>query len=407
MHGLHIAMVALAWVLAAAWLTRLAEALAGFPRLPHLLRPEFDAIPEGRPRVAVIVPARNEAANIRRCVESILGQDYGHLCVFAIDDRSTDTTGMLLDELARTYTAGRLQVLHVTELPAGWLGKTHAMALAARTAIESYGPDYLLFTDADIDFAPDAIRRSLVAALRGRTDHFVTLPTTLARSSGEAIVLAFLQLIGMWAVRTWRVADANARRDAIGVGAFNMLRTGVYQRIGGFEALRMEVLEDLTLGRMIKMAGFRQQVGVAPGLVSVHWAAGVLGIVRGMTKNFFAVFRYRVPLLLLASLGTAVLCIGPAAMLAIPGGRIPGLLAWAAATGLYAISSRVSRLPLWCALFLPIAAALVVYAMVRSTVVTLLRGGVLWRGTFYSLNELRGQHLPQTVGWRSNSPGPE
>jgi hypothetical protein len=92
-------------------------------------------------------------------------------------------------------------------------------------------------------------------------------------------------------------------------------------------------------------------------------------------------------------------------MLTVRGARIPGLLAWAAATGLYAISSRVSRLPLWCALFFPIAAALVVYAMARSTVVTLFRGGVIWRGTFYSLEELRGQHLPRTVGWSGNSPG--
>jgi len=163
----------------------------------------------------------------------------------------------------------------------------------------------------------------------------------------------------------------------------------VYQQIGGFEALRMEVLEDLTLGRIVKAAGFRQQVGVAPGIVSVHWAAGVWGILRGMTKNFFAVFQYRIALLLFASLGIALLCIGPAVLLTIPGARVPALLAWAAAAGLYAVSSRVSRLPLWCSLFLPVAAVLVVYAMVRSAIVTLARGGVIWRGTFYPIDELR------------------
>jgi hypothetical protein len=160
----------------------------------------------------------------------------------------------------------------------------------------------------------------------------------------------------------------------------------------------MEILEDLTLGRVVKTAGFRQQVGVAPGLVSVHWASGVLGIIRGMTKNFFAVFQYRIPLLLLASLGVAILCIGPAATLLARGARLPALLAWASATGLYAISSRVSRLPLWCALFLPLAAVLVVYAMGRSTLITLVRGGVSWRGTFYSLDELRGHHLARKIG---------
>lgn len=398
MHGLHLAVVVLAWGIAVAWLTRWAEAATGFPKLPHLLRPEFDSMPEGAPRVAVIVPARNEAANIRSCVESLLRQDYAPLCVFAVNDRSTDTTGALLDELAMAHAGGRLRVLHVAELPPGWLGKTHAMAVAAEAAIESCRPDYLLFTDADIDFAPDAIRRSLVAAVRSRADHFVTLPTTLAKSAGEAVVLSFLQLIGMWAVRTWRVADAKARRDAIGVGAFNLLRADVYRQIGGFEALHMEVLEDLTLGRMVKAAGLRQQVGVAPGLVSVHWAAGVRGIIHGMTKNFFAVFHYRIGLLLLAGLGIAVLCVAPAILLALPGARVAALLAWAAAAGLYAISSRVSRLPPWCSFFMPVAAALVVYAMLRSSLVTLARGGVIWRDTFYPLQDLRRHHRSRRAG---------
>lgn len=404
MSGLHTAAVVLAWAIALGWLTRLVEALSGFPKLLQLLNPEFDEEPEGSPRVAVIVPARNEAANIAACLQSLLAEDYAQLVVIAVDDRSTDGTGALLDGFVSHSMPGRLQVLHVTELPEGWLGKTHAMAIAAQTAIASLQPDYLLFTDADIHFAPQAIRRSLVAAVRTRADHFVALPTTIAKTAGEAVALSYLQLIGMWAVRTWRVADPKAKRDAIGVGAFNLLRTDVYRKIGGFEALRMEVLEDLTLGRMLKYAGFRQRVGIAPGLVSVHWAAGVRGIIRGLTKNFFAVFEYRLPLLLTALIATAVLCIGPLVALAVPGARLPALVAWGAATGMYSISSRVSRLPLWCAAFLPVGAAVVAYAMLRSALVTLVRGGVTWRGTFYPLEELRRHHSVRKIGWTGLSP---
>jgi glycosyltransferase involved in cell wall biosynthesis len=407
MHALHIGAVVMAWVIALAWITRLAEAVAGFPRLPHIWASEYDTNPEGNPTVTVVVPARNEAGNIAACIRSLLGQDYAHVHVLAVNDRSTDGTGAVLDQLAAGDSAVRLRVLHVTELPPNWLGKTHAMALAARMAIDAQKPDYLLFTDADIQFAPDAVRRSLVAAVRSGADHFITLPTTIAKTAGEAVVLAYLQVIGMWAARTWRVADPKAKRDAIGVGAFNMLRTEVYERMGGFESLRMEVLEDLTLGRLIKRAGFRQRVAVAPGMVSVHWAAGVSGIVRGMTKNFFAVFEYRVPILLFASLATAVLCIGPLVLLAVPGARLPALLAWAAATGLYGVSSRVSRLPMWCAAFLPAGAVVVVYAMIRSTLVTLIRGGVTWRGTFYSLQELRQHHSRRKVGSDALSADPK
>lgn len=386
---LHFGALALAWTIAAAWVTRLLEAIVGFPKVPHLRETQFDAVPDGNPTVAVIVPARNEAANIRNCIDSVLAQDYPPIEVFAVDDRSTDETGGILEELAAGATGGRLHILHVNVLPERWLGKTHAMALGANRALESCAPTYLLFTDADIEFAPNAIRRSLVAAIRERADHFVTFPTTIAKNAGEAVLLAFLQVIGMWAARAWRVADPEAKRDAIGVGAFNMLRTDAYQALGGFETLRMEVLEDLTLGRLVKAAGLRQQVGVAPGMVSVHWAAGVLGIVRGMTKNFFAVFEYRISLVLLATVGTGLLCIGPAWFLALQGLRLPALVAWTAAAGLYGISSRISRLPLWCAAFLPLAAALAIYAILRSTAVTLVRGGVTWRGTFYSLDDLR------------------
>ena len=392
MQGFHTAMQALSWMIAAAWLGKLVEAAAGFGAIPCLWAPEFDRAPEGNPSVAVVIPARNEAAKVRACIESLLLQDYPNLKVIAVDDRSTDATGSILDESEASDQTGRLKVLHVGELPAGWLGKTHAMALAARFAIDHYAVDYLLFTDADIQFSREALRRALVAAIRSRADHFVTLPTTIAKTWGEAMVLAYLQVLGMWAVRTWRVPDPKAKRDAIGVGAFNLLRTEAYQQIGGFEALRMEVLEDLTLGRLMKHQGFRQRVGIAPGLVSVHWAAGVTGIIRGMTKNFFAVFHYRLPVVLLATTATAILCIGPAVGLAIPEARLPSLLAWAGAAGMYAISRRASWLSVWYASLLPVAAALVVYAMLRSTLVTLVHGGVTWRGTFYSLDELRRHH---------------
>ena len=403
MHGFHTALEVLAWLVAAAWSLKLGEAAIGFPQIPRLWDPEFDDVPQDPPRLVVIVPGRNEEANIRSCILSLLAQDYPNLRIVAVNDRSTDRTGTILEELAAADTTSKLRAIHISDLPPGWLGKTHAMALAARRAIELHSPEYLLFTDADIEFAPQAVRRSVAAAIRTRADHFVTLPTTISKSHGESAVLACLQVLGMWAVRTWRVADPEAKRDAIGVGAFNLVRTEAYKELGGFEALRMEVLEDLTLGRLMKRRGFRQAVGIAPGLVSVHWAAGVFGIVRGMTKNFFAVFEYRLWVLLLATLATALVCIGPAFFLAIPGARLPGLLAWACAAGVYAVSGRVSRLSVNYAALMPVGAAIVVWAMLRSALITLARGGVNWRGTFYPLKELRDHHA-ERHNWAAGTP---
>jgi glycosyltransferase involved in cell wall biosynthesis len=385
MHGvLSIA----AWLIALAWLYKLAEAARGLPSVPNLLEARFDGAPVESPSVAVIVPAKNEAAGVKACLESLVGQDYSNLRVIAVDDRSTDETGAIMDRAAAAH-AERLEVMHVAVLPAGWLGKTHAMATAARQAIAEHGPDYLLFTDGDIVFRRDALRRSLVAAVASEADHFVVMPTTVAKSRGEAMLLSFFQTMSMWGVRTWRVADPRAKRDAIGVGAFNLIRRDVYQRLGGFDATPMEVLEDLTLGRRVKAAGLRQQVATAPGMVSVHWAEGVAGLVNGLTKNMFAVFRFRPVLVIGAAVWLMLFCFGPLVFLGVRGARAPGAITLACIAGLYGLSSRTSRIsPVYAGLY-PVSTALVLYSMARSMAVTLQDGGVTWRGTFYPLAELR------------------
>jgi glycosyltransferase involved in cell wall biosynthesis len=395
MHLLSLALIVAAWLIAFAWLYKLLEAARGLATVPNLTAAAYDVAPAGSPSLAVIVPARNEAEDIAACLKSLLNQDYANLRIIAVDDRSTDGTGTIMGELALAHS-DRLEVLTVTELPANWLGKTHAMALAARTAIETHQPDYLLFTDADILFRPDALRRALAQALATQADHFVLLPTTLVNTRGEGMLLSFLQVMSMWAIRVWRVEDPGAKRDALGVGAFNLMRTPVYQQLGGFEAAAMEILEDLELGQRVKRAGLRQRAATGPGMVCVHWAAGARGIVTGMTKNLFAVFRFRTELLLAAAGGMVLFCLAPIAFLALPGARVAGLLMAVSVVGLYALSSRTSRISPAYAPTLPVAAAVVVYSMLRSMGITLLRSGVTWRGTFYPLKELR-QHAKRRI----------
>lgn len=388
MHLLSSTLNVVAWLIALAWLYKFVEAARGLRTVPNLLTPECDTSPAGNPMLTVIVPARNEAEDIAGCLESLLRQDYPNLRIIGVDDRSTDETGAIMERLARGHS-DRLELIHVMELPPGWLGKTHAMALAARTAIERHQPDYLLFTDGDIFFRPDAIRRALVEAAVTQADHFVVLPTTLSKTFGEGMLLSFLQVMSMWSIRIWRVADPGAKRDALGVGAFNMIRTSVYQQIGGFDAAAMEILEDLDLGKRVKSAGYRQRVATGPGMVSVHWAAGALGIVTGMTKNLFAVFRFSIELLLGAAAWMVAFCIAPVFFLAHHGTRVAGVLTLVSAAGLYGLSSRTSRISPFHVLTLPIAAAVVVYSMLRSMVISVWRGGVTWRGTFYPLKDLR------------------
>jgi glycosyltransferase involved in cell wall biosynthesis len=374
----------LAWLIAAAWLWKGIEAARGLPRITDIAESKYDTMPMGTPSLAVIVPARNEEADVTGCLRSLLDQDYGNLQIIAVNDRSTDRTGELMEELA-VERPEKLRVLHIKELPPGWLGKTHAMAVAARDTVSQY----LLFTDADVVFRSDTMRRCLVEAVATSADHFVTLPTPEIKSCGEGMLLGFLQVLGLWITRPWRVADPSSMRDSVGIGAFCLLRSPAYRQIGGFEALRMEVLEDLNLARRIKRMGLRQRAALSSGMVRVHWAAGAMGVVRVMTKNLFAFFDFRAFLLLGCCAAVALFFLLPIAGLFLPATLIPGLIAIASIAWIYRLTGRLSGISPWYATLFPLSVALFIYSLLRSMLVTLWQGGVTWRGTFYSLTELR------------------
>ncbi len=381
-------MTVAAWAVAVAWVGRTAAAARGLRRVPDLLRLPVDCLPAGLPLVTVIVPARNEEAAVAGCLRSLLDQDYPRTHVIAVNDRSTDSTGSLVDALAAEQPA-RLTVLHVRDLPAGWLGKTHAMALAAEHAGSTEQPDWLLFTDADILFAPSAIRLALTEAVAHTADHLVVPPTPILVGAGEAGLLGLFQLMGSWGVRLWRVPDPRSRRDVLGIGAFGLVRASAYAQIGGFAALRLAVLEDLGLARAIKAAGLRSRVAFGTGLIRLRWAEGAFGLVNVLTKNLFALFAFQPLLLLGGCTGIMMLTIAPLIGLCFSGTRLPSTLAIAAIAGMYGLLARYSRLPFWSFLLYPLGALLLVYSLVRSMTTTLRQGGVLWRGTFYPLAELR------------------
>ena len=386
--SLRIGLQIVAWLVAIAWLYRLVTVWRGLPQVADLLASQFDALPDGMPSLAVVLPARNEAADVQNSLRALVVQDYPNLRVIAVNDRSTDETGRLMREVA-AESPERLSVIDITELPTGWLGKTHAMARAA-AEVEA---DYLLFTDADVLFRSDALRRSLCCAVREQADHFVTLPTTIIRRWDEAALLGFFQLMGLWAVRLWRIPDAQSR-DALGVGAFNLIKRTAYEQVGGFGALRMEIIEDVGLARRVKNAGLRSQVAFGHGLVSLHWASGAAGIVDVMTKNMFSAFRFHASLLLLTCGGMVGFAVLPFAGLFWLPTLLPALLTLGSIAGLYQLVARHSGLTPWNALLTPFAALAFVYALLRSMVTTLYQGGVRWRGTFYPLAELRRQAAP-------------
>ena len=377
------------WLIALIWLSKVIAAAFGLPRIPNLVLPRYNITPAGSPSITVIVPARNEAAHIAATLHSLLSQDYPNLQIIAIDDRSTDETGAIIDTIAAEHPE-KLRALHVTELPPGWLGKTHAMALAARQA----PTDYLLFTDADVLFHPTSIRVTLANAVATNADHLVLVPTNIIKRWDEAAILGFFQIFCLWAGRPWRIADPKAKRDAIGLGAFNLLRRSAYIEIGGYESLRMEIIEDLGLGRRIKRAGLAQRITFGRGLVSLHWAPGAPGLVSVMTKNLFAAFHFYISLALLWCLWLLTFWVAPAIGLFFGPTQVPAAITLAAVAYAYRLLGRYSGISTWNALFLPFSALVFVFALLRSMLITFKQGGIIWRSTLYPLAELRKNAAP-------------
>jgi glycosyltransferase involved in cell wall biosynthesis len=393
-------------ILALVWLSRVLDAARGVPTIADISKPDWDRTPDySKNRVAIIVPARNEEGAIEQALRRLLALEYKNDQVIAVDDRSTDHTGQVMDELAAT--SDKLKVIHVRELPVGWMGKTHAMWTAAQSTNASHfsqkraelghpvsfsrsQPEWLLFTDADVMFRPDALRRAVAYAEAEKVDHLVLFPKIIMKRSGEKMMIAFFQLLFVFGHRPWKVADPKAK-DHMGVGAFNLVRRSAYEAVGTFERLRMEVVDDMKLGKVIKNAGFRQRVVFGDDLIEIRWARGARGVVDNLTKNFFAVMSFQTWRALLSCVGLAFLNVLPFAgvLIAPRWSRLPYGAALSAMFCLYAGIWSQAEIHPWYFFLHPLSTTLFIYTMLRSTFLTLWHGGVEWRGTRYPLDELR------------------
>lgn len=363
--------------------------------LRHLrLLADVDPLPEVElPTLSVIVSALDEAATIEPALRSLLALDHPRLQVVAIDDRSTDDTGAILDRLAREDP--RLRVIHVAALPDGWLGKVHALHLGAQAATG----EFLLFTDADVHVAPDALRRALGHCVRERLHHLAVLPQLHVRESLLAALLVESQALFYATLPPWKLATSP--RVYVGLGAFNLVRADPYRNAGGHEALRLEVLDDLALGRQLKLHGARQGLLLGEGAVALEWYRDARGFMHGVEKNSFAAAAYSVPRALAVSLGFAALRLWPLVGLVATAGPTRWVNALAIVAGL-AIQWRVLRTTSWperCLLWFPLTPVLMLAVLWRAVLLTLRRGGIAWRGTFYPLATLRAARRASAT-WR-------
>jgi glycosyltransferase involved in cell wall biosynthesis len=375
-------------LLALIWLVPTLQLALHFSEVADLTEPEWNPQPDlPLPSLTIVVPARNEEAEIEPALRSLLQLNYPQYQIVAVNDRSTDQTGAIMERLAaEPASAGKLRVIHVHDLPSGWLGKVHAMWLGGQQTTS----DWLLFTDADCVFHTDSLRRAIHYATSTATDHLVLFPTAHMKTLGERMMISFPQVMSSFAMRPWKVRDPKAR-DHIGVGAFNLIRSSAYQAIGTYEALRLEVVDDLKLGETIKKAGLRQDVVFGRDLVRLRWPVGAAGVVANLEKNLFAFLKFRISLVLAVCVLTFFLCVCPfLGVFLAPGWAKAGFGAAIAMIALvYTLSARYMGSSALLFLTCPVAALVFNFAALQSAFLALRDGAITWRGTKYSLAELK------------------
>jgi len=376
----------LLYAVAAFWLLFTVTALRNMTAIRPL--PSSDDLdrPATVPTVSVVIPTRDDGPSIEETIRRFLDQSDVDLQLIVVNDRSTDGTHERLQSLERQHD--RLTAISIETLPDGWLGKTHACHHGAAQA----NGEWVLFADADTTVTPDVLSRAIRAGQASAAHHVTLFPGEQRGTRlGHAALIPFGLLVLGHAAR----ANRDQPLGFSGVGAFNLVRREAYDAIGGHEALRYEVIDDMKLGMLLQRAGFRTRVYLAHDSVKVRWADSPRAMTRVLSKNGFAMADYSVLINLVGVVGVTVpwlagwlgwLHMSPAGFLAsaaflttlLPAAVIGFALGWGPVPVILA----------------PFMTVIIPIAMLRSMWATLRDGGVRWRDTVYPLDRLRREGVP-------------
>jgi glycosyltransferase involved in cell wall biosynthesis len=373
------------------WITMFIDSSKGLPLIHKL--PKREKRLEKEPFVSIIVAAKEEEESIIQTVKHLLYQDYKRMELIVVNDRSQDLTGQKLEDLKKWSAAKKeinvsLQVIHITSLPEGWLGKNHALY---QGYLQAKG-EYLLFTDADVIYQPHALQDAISYIQDEQADHLVLAPAMITKTFWlRSFVHFFLFSFGLF-LKPWKGNIDTQTKDGMGIGAFNLIHRKAYQKIGTHKALALRPDDDLQLGIRVKRAGLKQRVLTGLEHIAVEWYPNLYSAVRGLEKNTFAGLKYSLTLVFIAIFGQFFALFFPfiAVWLFRDWNSLMYLLSIIIMIGLYfAHIRKMTPYSGFEVIVLPITVLLFIYVLIRSTYVTLRQGGIYWRGTYYSLHELK------------------
>ena len=352
---------------------------------------------EGTPMISVCIPARNEERNIGRCVEALLAQTYPNFEIIVVDDRSTDATPEILQNLVKVSSLHKvpLIIINGSDLPSGWAGKPHALTQASAAA----RGEWLCFVDADTFLTPDALASVYAKAMETNADLFTILTRQIMLTFWERTVLPLVMLALSVGFSPRKVNDP-LRKDAIANGQFIFIKRTVYEAVGGHAAIKNSIVEDKDLAVLVKGKGYRLVVADGRQVASTRMYTSLPEMWEGWTKNIYLGLRDDRGLLLLGVFG-AILAFAAAfllpawvvwgVVLTATGSSLEGSIVLVEALALWGyliywrvLASRGMGIPSWYALTLPVGAGVFAAMMLTSAWNVLSGKGVTWKGRTYS-----------------------
>ncbi len=246
----------------------------------NLLRKSTQPIPQPPPKVTIIIPAKDEGERIRQCLASVLAQDYSQFDVLAVDDRSSDATGQVMDEMAAADP--RMKVLHIAELPVGWTGKNHALFHAASCA----QGQWLLFIDSDVILQPAALSTTLRVAISRRYDMLSLILRQETRGIWESALVPIASA-AIGSAYMIGLSNSESNNYFFGNGQYMLFNRRIYDQIGGHEAVKTQFNEDMALTRVMKQSRLRPRIAWGADLGSVRMYDSLPNIMKGWSRIFF------------------------------------------------------------------------------------------------------------------------